>query len=319
MRIDRRSPEDDAAKLEVGLQERFCDSHDKRSGYSPVSSRAVASEFLEVAVCQLTSVNNVEANVAQILSCLRELEESPPDLVSFPENALYFRLKDGEAVPSIELDDSRLMPIRTWAKQFKSHIHLGSVPRRLTSGAADKPFNSTVLIDAEGEIADVYQKIHLFDVDVAGHKPVRESDGFAAGAKSSVFEIKGWKIGCTICYDLRFSELFLQYAKQGVEVILIPSAFLVPTGKAHWDILTRARAIESQTYILAAAQGGVHADDQGHSRSTYGHSIVVDPWGTVMGEVDDHAGARRVLRAKLSLEKLKSVRAQIPMGQHRRL
>lgn len=278
-----------------------------------VSESAAAT--LEVAVCQLTSVDDVAANIQQILGLLSQLEARPPDLVSFPENALFFRLREGEVIPSLSLEDSRLEPLKNWARNFKSHIHLGSIPR----DESGKLFNSTVLIDPSGTARDVYQKIHLFDVDVAGHKPVRESDAFAHGKSPAVIEIKGWKIGCTICYDLRFSELFLQYALQGVDVILIPSAFLVPTGKAHWEILTRARAIESQAYVLAAAQGGKHENSAGNVRSTYGHSIIVDPWGEVLETLTDDFGDRRILRSTLSKERVESVRRQIPMKNHRRL
>lgn len=285
------------------------------------------SPTLDVAVCQLTSVDDVQKNVEQVMALLRSLETSQieagsigteskiPDFISFPENALYFRLKEGEKIPSLSLDDSRLEPIREWSKKFGSFIHIGSIPRE----ADGKLFNSTVLIEPSGAIRDVYRKIHLFDVDVAGHKPVRESDVFAHGAGPSLIEVKGWKIGCTICYDLRFSELFLRYAVLGADVMVIPSAFLVPTGRAHWDVLTRARAIESQAYVLAAAQGGKHENGEGNARSTYGHSIIVDPWGEVLETLPDDFGDRRVLRATLKQERLKSVRAQIPMSSHRRL
>ena len=285
------------------------------SGSDPSLKTEAAATSLDVAVCQLTSIDDVDANVQQILGLLSKLETHPPDFISFPENALFFRLREGEKIPSIALDDPRIEPLKAWALRFKSYIHLGSIPREENG----RLFNSTVLIEPDGRVRDVYQKIHLFDVDVAGHKPVRESDVFAHGAKPAILDIKGWKIGCTICYDLRFPELFLQYALSGAEVILIPSAFLVPTGKAHWEILTRARAIESQAYVLAAAQGGKHENGAGNVRSTYGHSLIVDPWGEVLETLGDDFGAHRVLRATLTKERVESVRRQIPMKNHRRL
>jgi len=281
------------------------------------------SEFLDVAVLQLTSVDDVSRNVSSILRVLASLESAPPQLVCLPENSLYFRLREGDRVPSIALDDARLEPLREWARRFRCVIHLGSVPRAVTD--ADSPvdsgklFNSSVVIGEDGAARDVYQKIHLFDVDVVGHKPVRESDVFAPGRGPALMSVNGWKIGLTICYDLRFAELFLEYARMGVDLILIPSAFLVPTGRAHWEILTRARAIESQAYVVAAAQGGVHRDDAGHSRATYGHSIIVDPWGEVIETLPEDFGDQRVLRARLSKARLAQVRAQIPMASHRRL
>lgn len=281
------------------------------------TTSASASEFLDVAVLQLTSVDDVSKNVSEILRLLATLESSPPDLVCLPENSLYLRLREGDRIPSIALDDSRLEPLREWARRFGSVIHLGSIPREV--GGLSKLFNSSVVIGADGVVRDAYQKIHLFDVDVTGHKPVRESDVFSPGPGPAILEVRGWKIGLTICYDLRFAELFLEYARAGVDLILIPSAFLVPTGQAHWEILTRARAIESQAYVVAAAQGGVHKNDAGASRSTYGHSIVIDPWGEVIETLPDDFGDRRILRARLSKARIAQVRAQIPMASHRRL
>lgn len=273
------------------------------------------SEFLDVAVLQLTSIDDVSKNVSTIMGLLASLEASVPDLICLPENSLYLRLKEGASIPSLSLDDVRLLPLCEWARKFQTSIHLGSIPR----AESEKLFNSSVIIGPDGVPRDVYRKIHLFDVDVVGHKPVRESDVFSAGVGPAVIDVCGWRVGLTICYDLRFAELFLEYARAGVDLILIPSAFLVPTGKAHWEILTRARAIESQAYVVAAAQGGVHSDGAGHSRATYGHSIIVDPWGEVIETLPDDFGERRVLRAKLSKERIAKVRSQIPMNSHRRL
>ena len=127
-----------------------------------------------------------------------------------------------------------------------------------------------------------YEKIHLFDIELDGLSPVRETDLFKHGKFPSVFKVRGWEIGQAICYDLRFAELFLEYAKQGVDLVLVPAAFLVETGRAHWEVLLRARAIESQCYIVAAAQAGKHLGCQGGHRMTYGHSLAIDPWGTVI-------------------------------------
>lgn len=274
------------------------------------------SDFLDVAALQMTSVDDVSKNVSMIMGLLASLEVGDrPDLVCLPENSLYLRLKEGASIPSLSLDDKRLLPLCDWARRHGSTIHLGSIPRAENG----RLYNSSVLIGPDGVPRDVYRKIHLFDVDVVGHKPVRESDAFSAGTTPSIIDVCGWKIGLTICYDLRFAELFLDYARAGVDLILIPSAFLVPTGKAHWEILTRARAIESQAYVVAAAQGGIHSDEAGHSRATYGHSMIVDPWGEVVEALPDDFGSRRVLRAKLSKLRIAQVRAQIPMSSHRRL
>ena len=277
---------------------------------------------LDVAALQLTSVDDVTENVTQILRQLASLEANPPDLICLPENALYMRIREGGAIPAISLDHPDLLKLVGWADRFKSRIHVGSVP--MASGG--RLFNTSLLIEPGGRIADVYRKIHLFDVDVAGHKPVRESDVFSAGEQISVLDIGGWKVGCSICYDLRFAELFLKYAQAEVDLILIPSAFLVPTGRAHWDVMIRARAIESQAYVIAAAQGGTHrafqkeSNDEGlPTRGTFGHSMIVDPWGEVVQTLPDDFGDARIIRAELSRERIRQVRAQIPMRNHRRL
>lgn len=280
-----------------------------------MSDQAAKLDQLSVAVCQLTSVDDVGLNLSSIVACLRELEESPPGLVSFPENSLYLRVREGTPITQIDVDGAEFETLSKWAVAHGSVVHLGSVP--LKKGG--RLFNSTVLLTPDGAVHDIYQKIHLFDVDVEGHKAVRESDVFAHGEEPALFTVKGWKFGATICYDLRFSELFLHYAKRDVDVVLIPSAFLVPTGRDHWEILTRARAIESQVYVLAAAQGGEHVGVQGGHRATWGQSCIIDPWGKVMAQAPVGVSGAKVLRAELSRERIERVRAQIPMKNHRRL
>lgn len=280
------------------------------------------STELSVAVCQLTSVDDVQANLNQILGLMKSLESDPPDLICFPENALYFRLREGEPMAAIEVEGDVVQKLSAFSVKFGSVIHLGSVP--LLRG--DRLYSSSVVLMPDGTIHDHYQKIHLFDVDVEGVKPMRESDVFAHGIKPSILSVKGWKIGSSICYDLRFAELFLYYARNEVDVLLIPASFLVPTGKAHWDILTRARAIECQAYVLAAAQGEFHVGKSGATRSTYGNSVVIDPWGEILASVPSSGSVgsgfsdvQRILRAKLSRQRIRQVRAQIPMKNHRRL
>ena len=160
-------------------------------------------------------------------------------------------------------------------------------------------------------------KPYLFDVDVVGAPQARESAAFSYGAKAQVITLNGWKIGLSICYDLRFSELYSKYAQKNVDVILVPSAFLVPTGKAHWHSLLRARAIESQAFIVAAAQSGDHQNANAQHRYTYGHSLVVDPWGVVLKDLETPGADLAVV--ELDSAQLKKVREQIPMAKHRRL
>ena len=270
-----------------------------------------ASEF-KLAVCQMTSTDDVEANAQQMLSLLRDLPAV--DLVCFPENCLYLRLKDGEQPPRITLEHNAIQKLSAWAKENKTPLHLGSVPVEQNG----KLFNTSLLIKAEGQVDSDYQKIHLFDVDVAGVKPQRESDVFTHGNDTSVFTINGWNFGSSICYDVRFSELFNRYARLGVDCILVPAAFLVETGRAHWHVLLRARAIESQAYVAAAAQGGAHTGKAGGTRSTYGHSMVIEPWGEIVAEVTDAVKPQAIV-VNMKAERVESVRRQIPMKSHRRL
>jgi predicted amidohydrolase len=181
----------------------------------------------------------------------------------------------------------------------------------------DKFSNSTVFLNPNVDPHVVYSKIHLFDVDVEGAPPVRESDHFVNGSGPALIDFRGWKLGLSICYDLRFPELYLNYA-QKADLILVPSAFLVPTGEAHWHVLLRARAIESQCYVAAPAQSGEHVShlDSGQVRKTYGHSLIVDPWGRALEEMASGLDIRTVELSRTPIEK---ARRQIPMKAHRRL
>lgn len=263
-------------------------------------------DILKVAVCEMTSSDSWQKNQVDILGKLESLPEGT-ELVSFPENSLYMRLREGEKIPAVELDDPIFVPLSVAAKEKKLWIHLGSVPLLL----GGKIQNATVMIDPDGRRTTPYQKLHLFDVEITGHKSYRESDQFLHGTNPAIIDVKGWRIGLTICYDLRFSELYNYYAQKEVDVIVVPSAFTVPTGQAHWEILLRARAIESQCYVLAAAQGGLH----GPKRETYGHSMIVDPWGKILKEATvDHD----VIAATLFRTEIEKVRTQIPMRNHRK-
>lgn len=272
------------------------------------------SSELVVAAVQMTSVDDVDTNLKQIEELLKEtFQKSQPRLVCFPENCLYLRVVEGEKIPGFELTHHAFVTLSAWAKKYNTHLHLGSVPLAINGVL----FNSSVLITPAGEVHPTYQKMHLFDIQLEGQKPIRESDVFRHGAKPSIIDVDGWRIGETICYDLRFSELFSRYAKEDVDLILVPAAFLVKTGEAHWEVLLRARAIESQAFVLASAQGGTHRGLRGGSRETYGHSLIVDPWGVVVSQVEKLGSG--VTLSTLTRERIAKVRQQIPMKSHRRL
>lgn len=263
---------------------------------------------LKVAVVQMTSVDRMAENLTQVLQSIEQAKGA--DLVVFPENSLYLRLNQ-EPMVEFAPDGPEATLIAAAAQREKIHVLL-TTP---TVGVRGKSRNATFHFSPNGTCTMVYTKIHLFDVDVEGAPPVRESDRFLPGAKAEVLEIDGWRFGLSICYDLRFAELYSQYVDR-VDAILVPAAFLVPTGQAHWHVLLRARAIENQCYVIAPAQGGEHVAKNGISRKTYGHSLVVDPWGRVELDNDQAAGVNVV---ELRAEKLSWVRQQIPMQHHRRV
>ena len=209
-----------------------------------------------------------------------------------------------------EDEDPVLLACREAARERHLWLHLGSLA---VLGEGDKVANRGFVIDREGVIRGRYDKIHLFDVDLPTGESWRESNTYAPG--ESVALINGTpvgKLGLTICYDLRFPALFARLAESDADLISVPAAFTVPTGKAHWHVLLRARAIEAGLFVVAAAQVGTHAD----GRQTFGHSLVVDPWGDVLLDMGEEAG---VGFADIDLKRISDVRARIPALRHRRV
>lgn len=274
----------------------------------------MSSELL-LAVVQMTSIDDVNANYAQMELLTEQAfrDGQQPRLVCFPENCLYMRLVEGERIEGFQLDHPVFEKLGSLAKKYQTHLHLGSVPLFVEGHL----YNSSLLVTPDGVVKPTYQKMHLFDIQLEGQKPFRESDVFRHGHRPHVIEVDGWKVGEAICYDVRFSELFAQYARREVDLILLPAAFLVKTGEAHWEILLRARAIESQAYVVASAQAGHHRSPRGGSRDTHGHSLIIDPWGAVVGQVTKRDVG--VVLCSLKRERIESVRRQIPMKFHRRI
>lgn len=271
---------------------------------------------MRVALAQMTSVNNLEYNFEQIekiiLECSKKSAEVKPQIIFFPENSLFFRIDEGEKIQPLSITDLIFQKLKKLSQTTRMYLHLTTA--LLDSG---KVWNASVLVSPDDEPRIVYKKIHLFDIALEGQRPIRESDVFTNGDVSSVFEIEGIKFGSSICYDIRFAELYSLYAKQSVDVILIPAAFLVKTGKAHWDVLLRARAIENQSYVLAPAQTGRHQSTSSEqSRETYGHTTAVGPWGDVIECLSD---GMDILLVNIDPEGCRAVRRQIPMQSHRRL
>ena len=208
-----------------------------------------------------------------------------------------------------EADDVVLAAVRGAAAKNKLWVHLGSLALK---GDGGKLVNRGFVIDGQGEIRARYDKIHLFDVDLPTGESWRESAMYEAGTSAVIVpDTPVGKLGLTICYDLRFPALFQRLSEAGADVISVPAAFTVPTGRAHWQVLMRARAIEAELFIVAAAQAGRHED----GRETYGHSLVADPWGELVLEM---GGEPSLAFAELDLARIADVRARIPVHQHRR-
>ena len=271
---------------------------------------------MRVALGQMTSNESVEGNFQQMQNLLNQIQRpETTDLVCFPENSLYMRIREGEKVQGLSIDHEIFKALSQEAQKRNLNLHLGSVALR----DGEKLSNASVFIAKTGVVKKSYVKIHLFDIELEGHPPVRESDVYKHGEKPEILTLEGWNLGQSICYDMRFSELYAHYARAKCEVLMMPSSFLVPTGKVHWEILLRARAIESQAYVLAVAQAGEHqsALQASATRSTYGHSLVVDPWGQVIAQ--GSAAGPQLLEVELHQDLVHKVRRQMPMASHRRL
>jgi predicted amidohydrolase len=190
------------------------------------------------------------------------------------------------------------------ARRLRVHLHVGSLAVALPDG---RFANRSVLFSPDGRVEATYDKIHLFDATLAGLRDYRESATYRGGERAVTVPVGDFTLGLAICYDMRFPRLFNTLAKHGAQVLAVPAAFTVPTGEAHWHVLLRARAIETGSYVIAAAQGGQHAN----GRATYGHSLIVDPWGRIVAEMaGDEPG---VIVAEVELDKVADARARIPV------
>jgi deaminated glutathione amidase len=268
---------------------------------------------LRVAAVQLGSQADVASNLVECRRLVELAASRGAKLVLLPENFAYMGPEDGKRALAERLGDSNA-PIQRalsdWARSASVTIVAGGFPE--LSGEPSRPFNTCVVIGPRGDVVASYRKIHLFDVELADGTTLRESSSTSSGSEPVVVDVDGVKVGLSICYDLRFPELYRALVDRGAELLVVPAAFTLHTGKDHWHVLLRARSIEAQCFVLAAAQSGKHP--QGHA--TYGHSLVVDPWGTVIAEASD---GPRVVVADVERELLERVRGSVPSLRHRRL
>jgi len=254
------------------------------------------------------SGRTVAANVAAASALIREAAAGGADYVQTPEVTTLMEL-DRErlfAACQPEQGNEALAEFQSLARELRIWLHIGSMP---VLASETKLANRAYLLSPDGQIAARYDKIHMFDVELANGEIYRESANYHAGSEAVVAATPWCGLGLAICYDLRFPYLFRALAHAGAQVITVPAAFTQTTGEAHWHTLLRARAIETQCFVLAAAQGGQHE----HGRSTYGHSLVISPWGEILAEGGKDPG---VILADIDLAQVAEVRARVPSLRH---
>jgi predicted amidohydrolase len=265
----------------------------------------------KIAVVQTTTGIDPLANAAALVAAIEEAGAGGATMVFTPEmSGLLDRDRTrAAAVLAKEGDDRVLVAVREAAARVGVWVHLGSLALRRPDG---RLANRSFVIDSIGNIRARYDKMHLFDVDLPNGESWRESATYAAGERPVVVGSPLGPLGLSICYDMRFPDLYRALTNAGAQVLSVPASFTRPTGAAHWHVLLRARAIEAGVHLVAAAQTGVHED----GRATYGHSLVVDPWGEILLDMGEAPG---VGYAEVEPEKLRAVRGRVPALQHRRV
>ncbi|CAO3427591.1 carbon-nitrogen hydrolase family protein [Azospirillum endophyticum] len=246
---------------------------------------------------------------------LAAIESDRPDLIVLPEYFEYYggSLADKVAAAEPAPGGEAYTAISSFAARHGVYIHAGSMMERIEG--ENRIYNSTIVFDRKGEEVARYRKIHMFDITAPDGTAYKESATVKPGEDIVFYDVDGYRVGCAICYDIRFAELFLRLAASGADVIMLPAAFTLQTGKDHWEVLSRARAIETQTYFAACGQWGAHVSG-GEKRFTYGHSLVCDPWGHVVARASDGEG---FVTARVERAQIDRARAAIPMKDHRRL
>jgi nitrilase len=267
---------------------------------------------MQVTLIQTASGDDKARNLAEVERLVRAaIQATRPDLVVLPELFAYL---GGTAAGALEA--AEIIPggpaytlLSALAREYRVNLHGGSIGER----DGDRLYNCSLIFDRSGRETGRYRKIHMFDVVTPDGLSFRESATYTAGDAIVLTDVDGVRLGCAICYDLRFGELFVALARAGAELIAVPAAFTLMTGKDHWEVLLRARAIETQSYVLAAGQTGRYMAD-GIERANYGNSMIVDPWGCVIARAPDRVGWTT---ASLDLDYLKAVRSSLPSNANR--
>ncbi len=272
-------------------------------------STSKASTF-RVGLVQMRSGLAPQANLAAVLSAIDDAKRAGVDYILTPEMTNILSVKRDQLFANIVAEDSdpMLATLRKLARKLSIYVHVGSLAIK---ASPEKAVNRSFLIDRKGDIVARYDKIHMFDVDLAGGESYRESNNYRAGEIAVVADLPWGRLGMTICYDLRFPALYRALAEAGASFLAVPSAFTKQTGEAHWHVLLRARAIENGCFVFAAAQGGRHEN----GRDTFGHSLVIDPWGRILAEGGTKPG---VIVAEVDPAEVAAARGRVPSLSHGR-
>ena len=272
----------------------------------------MSADILNVALIQTRTPAHPAEALEHARRLLTQAASNGAQFILLPEcaNLMEARKEQKALVVTTEDEDVFIRGVRDLAKQMRVEILIGSAI--VKSGVDDRAVNRTLLVNAHGDITARYDKIHLFDADTPDGKVYRESASVRPGEQAVVATTPWGGLGLSICYDVRFAHLYRTLAKAGANMIAVPAAFTVPTGRAHWEVLLRTRAIETGCFVLAPAQGGSHAD----GRVTYGHSLVVNPWGEIIARLDHDRPA--VLEARLDFSEVAAARQALPSLRHDR-
>ncbi len=271
---------------------------------------AAKNSVFKVGLIGMRSGIDPQANLNAVLAAIDQAKRAGADYVQTPEMTNILDSKRDRLFTNIVADenDPTLATLREVARRLSIYVHIGSLAIK---ASPDKAVNRSFLIDRKGDVVARYDKIHMFDVDLAGGESYRESNTYRAGELAVVADLPWGRLGLTVCYDLRFPALYRALAEAGASFLAIPAAFTRQTGEAHWHVLMRARAIENGCFVFAAAQGGRHE----HGRETFGHSLVVDPWGRIVAEGGTEPG---VVIAEIDPTEVAAARAKIPSLHHGR-
>jgi len=264
---------------------------------------------MKAACIQLCSGTDIVANIDAAETLIRAAHKDGADFIVTPENTSLMQVDTKALFAAIkpEVETKAVDHFAALAKELGIDLLIGSMAIKVEG---NKAANRSFLFGPDGGIKARYDKINMFDVEINETEIWKESTNYRAGVKPTLTSVNGFKLGLSICYDLRFAALYKHYAQAGAQILTVPSAFTAVTGKAHWEVLLRARAIETSSYVIAPAQGGLHEN----GRSTWGHSMIVDPWGEIIAGLDHDKPGYCI--ADISREKLQDVRGKIPAWQN---